>query len=111
MVVGIEGGFDTSECGSNEFPKATSNGTSKFISADASKTLELIPETPPPSFAGDTSMPNGCSTKRKRKITVETACTSGRVGGGDLHVLRSEMMPYNSKAEVLLNIQREKLEL
>lgn len=26
--------------------------TSKFISADASKTQELIPETPPPSFAG-----------------------------------------------------------
>lgn len=94
MVVGIEGGFDTSECGSNEFPKATSNATSKFISADASKTQELIPETPPPSFAGDTSMPTGCSTKRKRKITVETACTSD-----------------NSKAEQLLNIQREKLEL
>lgn len=27
-------------------------GTSKFISADASITQELIPETPPPSFAG-----------------------------------------------------------
>lgn len=26
MVVGIEGGFDTSESGSNEFPKATSHG-------------------------------------------------------------------------------------
>lgn len=57
MVVGIEGGFDTSECGSNEFPKATSNATSKFISADASKTQELIPETPPPSFAGALNQP------------------------------------------------------
>ncbi|XP_052700841.1 uncharacterized protein LOC128177947 [Crassostrea angulata] len=39
-------------------------------------------------------MPTGYSTKKKRKITVKTACTSD-----------------NFKAEVLRNIQREKLEL
>ncbi|XP_061165715.1 nuclear apoptosis-inducing factor 1-like [Saccostrea echinata] len=92
MVVGIEGGFDTSECGNNEFPRATSHDVSNYISAHASKTKELVPETIPPSFAGDTSMPPDCSTKsRKRKITMETA--------------------DNPKADNLLKIQKEKLEL
>uniref|UniRef100_K1R829 Solute carrier family 22 member 13 n=1 Tax=Magallana gigas TaxID=29159 RepID=K1R829_MAGGI len=43
---------------------------------------------------GAFGMPTGYSTKKKRKITVKTACTSD-----------------NFKAEVLRNIQREKLEL
>lgn len=30
MVVGIVEGFDASECGSNEYPKATSNGITWF---------------------------------------------------------------------------------